>query len=245
MLTSRSGRSPHTGIVVALSTEARHLGTAARRRDGLATLRDGTLLAVTGVGRAAAGQGASRLVAADCRALVSFGLAGGLDPALSPGTILVPDEVMLEACGGTLPAAPAWCASAVRSLGEDRSVQRGRLLTSLHALSTVVAKAAAFRATGAVAVDMESFAVAEVAQAHQLPFLAVRVVVDGAADELPHALAGVMSPSGALSLARLIGRLVAEPASLAPLARLALRYAAARRSLRLIAQADALRPHVR
>ncbi len=38
--------------------------------------------------------GAARLVAEGARALLSFGIAGGLDPALDPGDLVVADTVV-------------------------------------------------------------------------------------------------------------------------------------------------------
>ena len=46
-------------------------------------------------------------------------------------------------------------------------------------------KKAAFEVAGAMAVDMESAAVAAIAAAHQLPFVALRVIIDTASDALP------------------------------------------------------------
>ncbi len=235
-----SGEQPAAvGIVAALAAEARPLGPAARRRGELAALADGTLVAVTGIGGASAARGARTLVEEGCGALASWGLAGGLDPALACGAILLPEEVTLDG-GSSLRTAPAWRERIVRSLEAHRPVRQDRLLTSVRALGTVADKSAAFRITGASAVDMESFAVAEVAAAHGLPFVAVRVIVDTAGDELPAALVGAADASGQLSIARLLRSMVLRPASIATLLRLARRYGAARGSLRAIVRAGAL-----
>jgi adenosylhomocysteine nucleosidase len=210
---------------------------------GLAKLRDGTLLAVSGIGCAAAAQGARRLVAAGCRALASWGLAGALDPALPAGTILVPEELILEGATRSLGSTAAWRRRVLGSLTANLTVERGALLTSPRALAAVSEKEGAFRRTGAAAVDMESFAVAEVAVEHGLPFLAVRVIVDRASDELPRVLEGVTDRSGAVSVGRLAGRLALSPSSIRPVLRLAGRYRAARRSLCAIARAGALRSY--
>ena len=62
-------------------------------------------IAVSGATRAGALRGAERLVACGVPALGSFGLAAGLDPALKPGTILLPDAVVAE--GVLYPCTPA------------------------------------------------------------------------------------------------------------------------------------------
>ena len=113
------------------------------------------------------------------------------------------------------------------------AVTEGNLLTSTHAIDTPADKAAAFRNTGAAAVDMESAAVAQIAAKHNLPFIAVRVIVDTAADTLPRAVVAA-SRAGRVRFARLIGGLILAPREIAPLIRLAQRYRIAMRSLRVV-----------
>jgi adenosylhomocysteine nucleosidase len=228
------------GIVAALRAEARALGVPRQRR----TVRNGTLVAVTGIGYEAAARGARQLVGAGCHALLSWGLAGALDPTLAPGAILVPDEVVLAGHEHRLRTTCGWRERVLRVLAADWPVERGTLLTSPRPLAAAADKASAFRQTAAAAVDMESFAVAEVALAHGLAFLAVRVVVDRASDEVPHALEGVARASGELAIGRLLARLLAQPSSITQLAHLARCYRAARRSLRGIARSGALLEYV-
>jgi adenosylhomocysteine nucleosidase len=231
------------GIVCALRAEARHLGPTKRRQAPLAVLADGTLLAVNGMGAGAAAAGARALIDAGAGALVSFGLAGGLDPALAPGAILLPRAVF-TGDGAPIATARAWCERLETALNPRSPVAHGALLTSTHAIATVAAKDALFRATGAVAVDMESYAIGQVAQAHRIPFLAVRVIVDGAGDRLPRPVAAAADGSGSLSLWRLLGALARAPSELASLLRLARRYRAASRSLAVVARARSLAPPV-
>jgi adenosylhomocysteine nucleosidase len=162
-------------------------------------------------------------------------MAGGLDPALAAGTIFLPDEVISRE-GGTIATARDWRERLASALATQHPVTQGRLLTSRTAVGSPAEKAALFRATGAVAVDMESLAVAEVASAHQLPFIAVRVIVDSAADALPQAVTAAADNEGHLQIWRLIGALARTPADLAPLLRLARRYRAANRSLAAVAR---------
>jgi hypothetical protein len=82
---------------------------------------------------------------------------------------------------------------------------------------------------------MESLAIAQVAAAHDLPFMAVRVIVDGAADALPRAVTAARR-DGQVSILRLIGALAAAPRDLPGLIRLSRRYWAATRSLAAVAR---------
>lgn len=217
------------GVVAALEAEARTLGIAVRRSDGLASLGDGALLAVSGMGGAPAAIAARTLVDAGALSLMSFGLAGGLDPALGAGSVVLPSEVISRE-GARFLAAAAWHERLRIAIAMQRPVAVGRLLTSDTPIDSIADKARAFVETGAVAVDMESLAVAQVAAACGLPFIAARVIVDTAADVLPRAVV-TASRGGQVNIRQLIGGLAAAPRDLVGLIRLARRYRAATRSL--------------
>ncbi|HET7757220.1 MAG TPA: hypothetical protein VFK87_08190, partial [Steroidobacteraceae bacterium] len=205
--------------MAALVAEARTLGPAMRHGDALASLADGTLLVVSGMGPVAARQGARRLIEAGAGALMSWGMAGGLDPALATGTLLLPSEVVSPE-GGVFPTARAWRERLCTALAASRPVCVGRLLTCREPIGTAAGKASAFHRTAAAAVDMESFAVAEVAARGGLPFIAVRVIVDAAGDALPRALLAAAAGTGAVHAGRLLGGLARAPADLPALIRL-------------------------
>ena len=228
------------GVVAALAAEARALGPATRISGGCAALNDGTLVAVSGIGCAAAASAAVKLIEAGATALISWGMAGALDPKLTAGAVCVPSEV-IGTDGGRFAAAQHWREPVAALIGARQPVAGGTLLTSAQAIDTAAAKQAAHRKTGAAAVDMESSAVAQVAAAHGLPFIVVRVIVDAAGDAVPRTVVAA-SRAGRVRIARLILGLVIRPTDIAPLLRLARRYRIATRSLRAVAALGTLAP---
>lgn len=232
------------GIVAALAAESRPLGAPSRAGNGPLPLADGTLLILSGVGPSAATEAARRLAAAGARALVSWGMAGALDPALAAGTLVLPSEV-ISPTGNVFATAPQWRERLSAALGAHRPVSFGRLLTSHEPLSSVESKTVAFRQTGAVAVDMESSAVAEIAAAARMPFLAVRAIVDTAADAVPQAALSATAPdTGALRIGRLLAALARTPGELPALIRLAGGYRRARHALTAVARSGAFAAHL-
>jgi adenosylhomocysteine nucleosidase len=205
-------------------------------------LNDGTLLAISGMGCTAAAMGARALLEAGASALASWGMAGGLDPALAAGAIFLPSQIVgVE--GGAIMTTAHWRERLGAALSAHHPLAHGTLLTSARAIASVADKAALFRQTGAAAVDMESLAIAQAASARGLPFIAVRVIVDGAADVLPASVTAAADQAGHLRLWHLIGALSRSPAELVPLIRLARRYRAANRSLAALARAGSLAAH--
>lgn len=221
------------GIVSALAAEARTLGPAARHSAELRRLADGALLAVSGIGEGAAAAAARRLVLAGAGGLASFGMAGGLDPTLICGAVLLPEEV--AAYDGADPRAatatsPEWRQRLRAALPASCIACGGSLLSSGRPIGRIDAKAAAWRNSRAAAVDMESAAIAQVAGQAGLPFIALRVIVDTAADELPAAVIAASS-GGPLRIGTLIAGVLRAPGDVGALIRLSARYRIASRVL--------------
>src|SRR5579863_8093522 len=118
------------------------------------------------------------------RGVISFGVAGGLDPALKSGDVVVATEV--------LAGDDRWLAGLtlnddlVASVGLGRRrIVRGRLAGAEQVVVTRHVKAALHSETGAAAVDMESHIAADYAAKAGLPFAALRVISDPASRALP------------------------------------------------------------
>lgn len=208
----------------------------------MASLADGTLLSISGMGITAAAAGARALLGAGATALVSWGMAGGLDPALAAGSIFLPSEII--ALGGeSIMTARHWRDRLSVAIAALSPVAHGKLLTSGRAIASVADKADLFRDTGAAAVDMESLAVAQAAMRRQLPFIAVRVIVDSAADALPPVVSAAADSAGQLRLWHLMGALLRAPRQLGAVIRLARCYRVAGRGLAAVARAGSLAPY--
>jgi nucleoside phosphorylase len=240
-----NSRPKAVGVVCALAAEARHLARAARL-NSIQRLGDGTLVCVSGMGAAAAVAGAEALIDAGADALLSWGMAGGLDPAWHAGTLFLPSYVMAQ--NGGFATAEAWRERLGAALRAHHPITRGSLYTSPSAVDSVAAKAALFRDSGASAVDMECLHVAAVADSRRLPFIAIKVIVDGAGDALPAAISAAAG-AAQLQLGRMAWALARSPRDLAALWRLGRRYGSASRTLAAaarvgsLAPADAAMPH--
>ena len=216
-------------IIVALASE-RACVEAGLADDPMAML----LLKQSGPGPDNAAAAARAVAQSGADALVSLGLAGGLEPRLQAGTAVVPDRIVLKS-GEMLATDSVWKARIVAAIGTELATDEGALLSADSVLHTPDRKSAAARTTGAVAVDMESAAIAAVAAAAGLPAVAIRVVADCAADTLPAGIERWIDPSGHRRLAP-IAAAALSPAQWPVLALLARRHRAAQRALRAVAQ---------
>ena len=168
----------------------------------------------------------TRAITPDCRGLVSFGVAGGLDPDLKPGACVVASAIV---SGNTRMATDHhWSQQLIRTIPD---AVYGILAGVRAPVAQPSAKRALYEKTGAIAVDMESHVVANVAAAHGLPMAAIRVITDPAMRALPEAVLAAMRPDGTTSITALIRSLMKRPQELPALVQTALDARAARSAL--------------
>lgn len=213
------------GILTALA------GEAARLPPPDARLLDAHpfISVIAGPGQARAEAAARRLYAEGAEALMTFGVAGGLDPSLRPGDLVVASSIW----NGDAPrydCAPPLVEALVASLAP--LAPRCAPLASLRSpVADDVVKRALHARHGCVAVDMESAGLARVAAEFGVPCAALRVVIDPADFSLPRAALAGMGENGETHALATALAVLRRPWELPALLRLALWYGAALRAL--------------
>ncbi|WP_084355843.1 phosphorylase family protein [Novosphingobium lentum] len=176
--------------------------------------REGSVVSGEGVRIVAGGGSADRLarelaaLAPGAAGIISFGMAGALDPALRLGDWVVGDCVTGAFEG---PCDPRWVAALMRALPRPH---RGACYADGHLIADPMRKRALHDRHSALAADMESHLAARVAADAGLPFAILRCVSDTADATLPPAIAASMKPGGGLALGAVLGSLVAHPGQL-------------------------------
>ena len=166
------------------------------------------------------------------RGVISFGVAGGLDPSLKSGDVVVADEVM---SGDN-----RWLAGFALNddligrltVGLGRRVVRGGLAGVEDVVVAQASKTALRNETGAAAVDMESHIAAAYAAESGLPFAALRVISDPADRALPALARNAIKPNGDIDLRMILRGVVRNPRTLRALVSTGIDFNRALRSLR-------------
>jgi adenosylhomocysteine nucleosidase len=165
------------------------------------------------------------------RGVISFGVAGGLDPALRSGDVVVATEVL---SGDT-----RWLAGL--ALNDDlietvalgrRRVVRGCVAGVEQVVAARSGKAALRSETGAAAVDMESHIAAAYAAEAGLPFAALRVIADPATRALPAIARNAIKPNGDIDLRKVLRGIARNPLTLRALVSTGIDFNRALKSLR-------------
>jgi adenosylhomocysteine nucleosidase len=133
-------------------------------------------------------------------ALISIGFCGGLVGSLQACDIFVATEVV-----GVAPAITP---------SSSRPFKTGKLLSIDRVVCTAAEKAVL--AKSADAVEMEAAAVAEMADARNLPFYAVRVVTDTCDETFPLEFNQMRGPDGRFSRTRILGAALRSPFAVFP-----------------------------
>jgi purine-nucleoside phosphorylase len=144
-------------------------------------LRKGRVrLEICGVGEKRVEKYCRGLAPGAVRNLILIGWAGGISPEMKAGDTIVAETAIREG------KRPISC----RGMPVDRAIT-GTIMTAPKALSTMEEKRLA-QATGAQAVDMEGYALAEWAAEHNIQFIHARVVLDSFFDPLPSLRSGLL-----------------------------------------------------
>jgi adenosylhomocysteine nucleosidase len=182
----------HWGVVFALTIES---GCLEDLLDGIVTIRPHGFVAregglqgrrvaiiLAGPGQDNAARAAEILIDGHHpQRVVSAGFAGGLNPEWKRNDILVADRLVnAEGC-----VIDVELPKGLSQTLEQPGVHRGTLLTNNHVVRSPRERQSLHLQWGAAAVDMETFAVAEVCRRRQTPFSSVRVINDVAGEKLP------------------------------------------------------------
>jgi adenosylhomocysteine nucleosidase len=152
--------------------------------------------------------------------VVSWGLCGALDPRFRPGDLILGAEVLSgEGAVTTDEAVTSLLAQRLGSAGARVFVER--VAFSDAPVVTAAAKAKLRRATGAVAVDMESLIAGQYALKQRIPFAILRAVADPAERDLPPLVLRAVDSDGGVDAAAIIKELIRSPSQFAGLRALA------------------------
>lgn len=226
-----------TGIIVALPEELTTLTSKRISKGHCLFIADKLLVAYSGAGPNNAQLAAELLVAKGAVRLMSWGCAAALSASLKPGDLILADKLIdAEGCrDAKYCVSTDWYSYTKNILEKFIVVHSGSLAESISIVSSSMDKKQLYSITGAVALDMESIAIAKVARQYNLPFLSIRVIADPVNMSLPLAINYSLNDQGDIMLGKLLLFLFLHPAELPGLIKLGLHFNAAKKTLKSVA----------
>lgn len=227
-------------VVAAMEQEAKALfPTATKDRSGRFTALSGKLgnninfkCLICGVGYERAGEAARLLCEEQPDLLLSIGVSGGIAPGLPAGTLVAATTIHSE-----IKEINSWHETerdaAARSdlFPHCGKMQCGPIVTSPEPVLTPKHKQLLHDRTGAIAVDMESIAVAQAAATGGIPFACIRAVSDDSDRTIPaEAIKGV-DETGKSQLGPIMKAILKRPALILELIPMGMDYSKALKAL--------------
>jgi adenosylhomocysteine nucleosidase len=222
------------GIVVAMAAEARTLTKQPIASHELVYLSESVVMLLSGIGPRQARLAARKLFDEGANALLSWGSAGGLTSRLSPGSLVLPKAIMASN-QSVYSVDPIWHGALCNRLKGHVAFHEGPLAESTGVLRNPSEKMALFDRMGAIAVDMESAAIAAVAEEANISFMAIRAISDPADMTIPSSALTAFDKFGRLNLLKLLKGLLRHPKELSPLIRLGQNFRSAQTTLSTVA----------
>jgi hopanoid-associated phosphorylase len=193
-----------TGILCGFAAEAKAAASIPSAR-----------VAMSGARADLARERAEVLIGEGAERLLSFGLAGALDPSLTTGDLIVGKEIYTADERWVCDA--AWQADLLARLPAARG---GIIWGADRVIAEAAAKKDLFTQTKAQIVDMESHIVAAVAAKAGIPFAVLRVVVDPQEMSLPPLALNALDEAGKPDIARILCGLFCDPLQIGGLIKL-------------------------
>jgi adenosylhomocysteine nucleosidase len=217
------------GIVVSLSRELKSLTSQTIPVGDWRAITDNTLVTLSGIGAERAYAAGALLVSQGATALLSWGCAAALDDRVRPGCLILPKRI-IGATGEIHRVDTEWHQRLYQALESKHPVRTEALVESNAILETPAEKRALAKRTQAAATDMESAAQARLAQERQLPFIAIRAIVDTASTNIPENVLKALDPQGDVNLWKIFTGTM--PKDWIKIVRLGIQFNAARRTLK-------------
>lgn len=228
------------GIISALSSEGRCLTGNVIPVNEPVQINQQVVAIVCGMGENNARIATQTLLEQNVSALVSWGTAGALTDNIQPGDLLLADSIVAND-GNKYSFDAEWNKRIINYLSNTSlQIHNGKIAHAQQVLVTTEDKKKLYGETNALAVDMESLAIAQIAINEKLPCISVRAIIDEASQCIPEAIIKNTDIFGRPALFPLFSSLIRSPGLITELIRLGAGMKAATTSLNTVARSKAL-----
>ena len=165
---------------------------------------------ITGPGKDRSIRGTEHLLATSPHAVFNLGVAGALDNSLSNGDLLCPKRLISDR--GFVDLETSFKTDTDKIISSCKSgIKKGSLYTSRYVLSSPQEKSAILSRTGAMAVDMEAFFIAQKCEEKGVEFYACKAISDEAQEAIPKVISKSVTEKGGVNMVHLLAGILFRP----------------------------------
>jgi adenosylhomocysteine nucleosidase len=221
------------GIIAALPAEANCLTKKKLNVCSPVEIQKDIFLCLSGMGYDSARRSSQQLIELGIDALISWGLAGSIDVSLKSGDLLLASNVITNDQSWSTHA--DWANKLQMECQHSSfSTLRAGIASVSDICNSISDKKNLSLKSGAIAVDMESSAIAELATTNNIDFLVVRAIADDADTNIPEAVLKHTDLLGKPNLIPFFLSCLKNPAQIKDLIKLAKCYKQALKTLKHI-----------
>lgn len=226
-----------TGIVVALPHEISSLSSTKIRQGSCVLINAKTLVTRSGAGPENAAKAARLLLAQGAERLIAWGCAAALKVTLRAGDLVLPQTLYAaeKEQYSLLEINSPWLQQTLAQLAAFQPLT-GALVESTRIVTQAADKKTIQQQTQAIALDMESVAVAKIAKQNAVDVLVIRCIADPASMDLPRAVCYALNQQGNIVMPKLFWFLLTHVQELPRLIALGLSFNAAHNTLKQVAK---------
>jgi hopanoid-associated phosphorylase len=149
------------------------------------------------------------LVRRGAKRLMSFGIAGGLEPGLPVGSMIIGSQV--ASADGTIVCDGAWAKDLMQKFPEAHC---GGVWGSEKIVASAREKRVLYEKSRCLIVDMESQCAAQIAAEAGLPLAVIRVVCDSVDMDVPPVVMAAINEDGSINAGKALWHLARHPAQI-------------------------------
>jgi len=149
---------------------------------------------------------ARELVQRGAKRLISFGIAGGLEPGLPVGSMIIGSQV--TSLDGSTLCDKSWTADLMHKFPEAHC---GPVWGSEMIVASAREKRALYEKSRCLAVDMESQCAAQIAAEANIPLAVLRVVCDSADMDVPPVVMASIAEDGRINVGKALWHILRHP----------------------------------
>ena len=222
------------GFVIALPQELKTLTRQRAKQGDVIAVSPLADIILSGIGPANATAAANHLAGSGATLLISWGCCAGLQEDLDAGTLVIPDKV-IPADGHAIAVSAASRKKLLNGISKYATIHSGPIAEAVKLLREVEHKHELHDKTKAAAADMESAAIAKVAQKRNIDFIAIRAVADDFKTVVPSCIEVSMDENVNMSLFSFLINLLKRPSELSQILQIANGFEYAKKSLMQVA----------
>jgi len=211
------------GIIAALPAEAKCFQINELSFETPIEIEKNVFLCISGIGYESSLNATKKLVKLNVDGLISWGIAGAISNSINSGDMVIARSVINHR--NIYSTSHEWQKKIISHFKDSSyKIFDGDVVSTEKICASFEEKMKLFRKTKALAIDMESVGIAEIAMASNLDFIIIRAIADNADSNIPEAVIKNIDNFGRINIGRFLASCLFHPAQIYEIILLAKSY---------------------